>query len=259
MSKITSIGWTDHTFNPWWGCVKVSAGCDHCYAATYAHRYGFGWGPQAKRRILSSAHWKQPLAWDQQAAADGVRRKVFCASMADVFEDNPQVVAERQKLWDLIAATPNLDWQLLTKRPENVNKMVPAKWLTDGFPKNVWIGTSVEHQAAADKRIPELLKVNASVRFLSCEPLIGPVDLSNFDLASIDWAIIGGESGPGARAMDPAWARSIKDQCVAKNMKVFVKQMGGVRNKRAELDDLPSDLRLREFPVSKAGMVSVSS
>jgi len=248
MSTLTTISWTDHTFNPWWGCTKVSEGCQHCYAATLAHRYGTAWGPKAARRKLSEHHWQEPLKWDRQARVSGVRGKVFCASMADVFEDNVQVVSERLKLWDLIAKTPHLDWQLLTKRPQNITSMVPNAWLTDGFPVNVWVGTSVESQAVAKARISELLKVPALVRFLSCEPLIGPVDLADLRKGDIHWVIVGGESGPGARPMDLEWARDLKRQCLTKGIALFVKQLGGARNKRKELEDLPEDLRIRKFP-----------
>ena len=248
MGKITSIGWTDHTFNPWWGCTRVSEGCVHCYAAILANRYGHGWGSAAVRRILSENHWKEPVKWDKAAAARGVRERVFCASMADVFEENKQVVGERLKLWDLIAKTPNLDWQLLTKRPENVTRMVPEAWLDGSWPTNVWIGTSVEDQAAADKRIPELLGIPAAVRFLSCEPLIGRVDLSGVQVGDLQWLIVGGESGSGARIMNLEWARSLRDQSQQRGIALFVKQMGGVRDKRQELEDLPEDLRIREFP-----------
>jgi protein gp37 len=168
--------------------------------------------------------------------------------MADVFEDSQQVVSERVKLWDLIFKTPNLDWQLLTKRPQNITKMVPATWLSGNWPSNVWAGTSVEDQAAADKRIPVLVQVPAAVRFLSCEPLLGPVNLKGVKEGDLQWVIVGGESGHGARPMDLAWVRSLKDQCQSKGIALWVKQLGGVRNKRHELADLPEDLQIREFP-----------
>jgi protein gp37 len=168
--------------------------------------------------------------------------------MADVVEDSQQVFSERVKLWSLIFKTPNLDWQLLTKRPQNITKMVPSAWLTGNWPSNVWIGASVEDQAAADKRIPELLKFPAAVRFLSCEPLLGPVALKGIKEGDLQWVIVGGESGAGARPMDLTWARSLKDQCQEKGIALWIKQLGGVRNKRHELTDLPEDLRIREFP-----------
>jgi protein gp37 len=248
MAKETSISWTNHTFNPWWGCTKVSKGCDHCYAATYANRYGFKWGPAAQRRLLGENHWNEPLKWDKQAGKEGVRHRVFCASMADVFEDNQQVLSQRMKLWALVEATPNLDWQLLTKRPQKVKSMVPKAWLEGSWPSNVWVGTSVENQDTADRRIPELLRIPAPIKFLSCEPLLGQVSLDGVGEGDIQWLIVGGESGPGARPMDVEWARDLRDQCQERNISMFVKQMGGGRDKRQDMVDLPEDLRIREFP-----------
>jgi protein gp37 len=175
MGEQTAIAWTDHTFNPWWGCERVSPGCQHCYAEAFAKRTGnLVWGKSADRRFFGDKHWAEPLKWDRQAAADGRPHLVFCASMADVFEDRPELVEHRARLWDLIDATPHLIWQLLTKRPENVLAMDGwgASW-----PANVWIGTTVEDQQRADERIPQLLQIPAPVRFLSCEPLLGAVDL----------------------------------------------------------------------------------
>lgn len=192
---------------------------------------------------MSDAYWKQPYKWNADAAKRGERQRVFCASMADVFEDHPQVVDARRRLFNLILDTPNLDWLLLTKRPENIMDMVPADW-RNGFPENVWIGTSVENQEQANKRIPALLDVPASVRFLSCEPLLGAVDLTpwlvfegQYDKAEwslanygasqpISWVIAGGESGHGARPMHPQWARSLRDQCVDAGVAFFFKQWG---------------------------------
>jgi protein gp37 len=229
------------TFNPVIGCHRVSPGCAKCYAADLAKnrmRLDVWDGKEARpRKVLSASYWKQPLAWDRQAAAMGVRRKVFCASMADVFEDHPTVAQEREKLWTLIDATPHLDWLLLTKRPENVMEFVPLAWLHT-FPKNVWVGTSVENQHWADIRIPELLRIPARVRFLSAEPLLGPVDISYWlrdDLltlfGTISWCIAGGESGPKHRPMHPEWARSLRDQCAEANVPFFFKQNGGATAK----------------------------
>jgi protein gp37 len=186
MGESTAISWTDHTFNPWWGCTRVSPGCQHCYAEAFAKRTGNDvWGT-SPRRFFGDKHWAEPLKWDRQAEADGRPHLVFCASMADVFEDRSELVEHRARLWDLIDRTPYLIWQLLTKRPENVLKLTPEGWHGAGFadrperlwPPNVWIGTTVEDQQRADDRIPELLKVPAAVRFLSCEPLLGPVDVA---------------------------------------------------------------------------------
>ena len=205
MGETTNISWTDHTFNPWWGCTKVSAGCDHCYAETLSKRMGGDvWGHGKLRRRTSAKNWQEPVKWNREAEKRGVRKRVFCASMADVF-DNEVPIEWLRDLLDLIRITPNLDWQLLTKRPSRIKRAlntvmssiqrenVPEPdiywtllfcwiddWLHHNPPKNVWLGTSVENQDAADARIPLLLKVPAAIRFLSVEPLIGPVDLSRW-------------------------------------------------------------------------------
>ena len=239
------------SFNPWWGCVKVSPGCEHCYAETFAKRTGHNiWGPAAttERRIFGDKHWAEPLKWHADALQAGERRRVFCSSMADVFEDHPQLIDERLRLWKLIDQTPQLDWLLLTKRPENIDYMAPCSWVAAGFPGNVWIGTSVENQAMADKRIPILAGIPATVRFLSCEPLLGPVDLSPYmgeeyatgvewsgmcemaqEPPDVQWVIVGGESGPKARPMQADWVRSIRDQCTGAGVAFHFKQWGGVR------------------------------
>lgn len=154
MAKDSSIEWTDHTFNPWWGCIKISPGCDNCYADNMARRYGHDvWGPDARRRFLSNAYWDKPLIWNNEAAAQGVRKRVFCASMADVFEVRDELGRPRQRLLNLIAATPHLDWLLLSKRPHSIKRLLPLGY---AFPENVWLGTTVENQDYADKRIPYL-------------------------------------------------------------------------------------------------------
>ena len=176
MSENSPIEWCHHTFNPWWGCALVSPGCAHCYADTTATRYGHGqlWRRHGERRTFGEKHWAEPLNWNEKAEAGGPRHRVFCASMADVFEDHPQLPPERDRLWELVSETPWLDWLLLTKRPENVAVMAP--WGTI-WPSNVWLGTSVENQRWAEERIPILLDAAAAIRFVSCEPLLGPVDL----------------------------------------------------------------------------------
>lgn len=221
----SKIEWTDHTFNPWWGCIRVSPGCEHCYAETLAHRYGHEvWGPAktTERREMSENYWKQPIKWHAAAEQAGMRARVFCASMADVFEDHPQLDYWRMRLWDLIEATPNLDWLLLTKRPENMRGMLPAEWLARPLP-NVWLGTSCENQEYFDKRITPLLSTPARIHFLSCEPLLGPIDMRGYRPA---WVIAGGESGPGARPPHPDWLRSLRDQCQEKRIAFFMKQWG---------------------------------
>jgi len=259
---ITKIEWTatinadgtvrpGYTFNPWVGCTKVSGACDFCYAEGWAKRTGNADLWQGERRRTSDANWRKPLKWDAEAARLGVRHRVFCASLADVFDN--QVPREwRADLWLLIKSTPHLDWLLLTKRPQNIAKMLPDVWGT-GWP-NVWLGTTAENQAEADRRIPHLLAAPAAVRFISAEPLLGPIDLTtiwlrrdgerptelshrlgdyvrpltgNFrDSPRLGWIIVGGESGRGARPMHPDWARAIRDQCAAAGVPFFFKQWG---------------------------------
>jgi protein gp37 len=230
MGKNSSIEWTDHTFNPWWGCAKVSPGCENCYAEAWSKRVGEKiWGAKTERRFFSEKHWKEPLKWNADAESEKVRRRVFCASMADVFESRIELDEWRSKLWVLIDSTPWLDWLLLTKRPQNVLKRVP--WTND-WPTNVWIGTTVEDQVRANERLPVLLQLPARRRFLSCEPLLGPVDLTAWTslrpkkLYSIDWVIAGGESGANARAMLPGWARQLRDQCQKSGIPFHFKQWG---------------------------------
>lgn len=246
MGEYSKISWCHHTHNLAWGCVKVSDGCTNCYADTLSERYGFAiWGKHADRRRLSETYWKQPLKWEKRAAAAGVRERVFCSSMADVFENHPVINAEREKLWPLIAATPYLDWLLLTKRPGNIKRFAPYG---DAWPENVWLGVSVENQHWADVRIPKLLEIPAKVRFLSVEPMLGPVNLTRYlsDFPSdpgvrlvggglsgsryipgIDWVICGGESGPQHRPLNLAWARDLRDQCSAAGVAYWFKQIGG--------------------------------
>lgn len=230
MGKETTIEWTHHTFNPWWGCVKVSAACDHCYAETWAKRLGDKvWGAKSDRKFFTDAHWKEPLKWDRDAETAGVRRRVFCASMADVFENRPDLVQSRLRLLQLIDATPHLDWLLLTKRIHLVRKQLPIGY---EFPANVWLGATVENQDSADKRIKHLLDFTTpTVRFLSCEPLLGPIDLNKWLKFSnkgtrVDWVIAGGESGPGSRPMEPHWPDGLREQCTAAGVAFHFKQWG---------------------------------
>lgn len=265
MGKDTAISWTRHTFNPWWGCAKVSPGCAHCYAESFAKRTGNAvWGEQAERRFFGDKHWNEPMKWNSDAAKAGERRRVFCASMADWLEDREDLTPHLMRLLVLIQSTPHLDWLLLSKRPENFAKRIQeiadgwqsscemAVWWTRGVaPENVWLGTTVENQEMADKRIPELLKIPAKVRFLSCEPLLGPVDLRtvvdwwNSD-EKIHWVIAGGESGPGFREFNPEWARSLRDQCKSAHVAFHMKQMGGL--KPTMMPPIPEDLMIREWP-----------
>lgn len=286
MSENSKIEWTDHTFNPWEGCTKVSPGCANCYAENRNARWNGGtaihWGKGRPRRRTSVANWKKPLKWNKHAGrvqqsqstyTTPRRPRVFCASLADWLDDEVPIewLAE---LMDLIRETPNLDWLLLTKRPQNFDRLADAmihaeqdtrywlaEWSGGEAPHNVWVGTTVEDQQRVDERIPHLMGIPAVVRFLSCEPLLEEIDLSgvfggpyvglpgdvivpyyNF---GIDWVICGGESGPNARPMNPDWARSLRDQCAVAHVPFFMKQMGG-RSK--PFPEIPEDLNIRQFP-----------
>jgi len=253
MAERTAIQWTDATFNPWWGCERVSPACAHCYADVLARRYGhLLWDGGSPRRFLSENHWRQPLRWNRHAEQQDHRIKVFCASMADVFEARIELDSWRALLWDLIEQTPMLEWQLLTKRPENVAAMVP--W-TDEWPANVWIGTSVENSRHTF-RVDILRELPAAVRFMSAEPLLGSLFLNGrpnrrpLNLDGVDWVIAGGESGPRHRPVDLAWLRELRDACVTADIPFFYKQRGGRTSKSGgrELDGRTWD----EFPTPPA-------
>lgn len=313
MGISTGIAWTDHTFNPWMGCQRVSPGCEHCYAETFVTgRMRLPvWGPpKTTERKRTKTPWKDVLAWDRAAARDGVRRKVFCSSLADIFEDHPQVGPWRDEALALLAGCVNLV-QLLTKRPQNIRGMVPPAWLAPGgWPEHVWIGTTVEDQKRAQERIDHLLRVPAAVRFLSCEPLLEAVDLDpprcqhcgryDVELADdgatplcphcsepgecgtemcfgswldgcaspthpgINWLIVGGESGVGARPFHVEWARAVVAQCHDACVPVFVKQMGDNAmmggaplrlraHHGADPAEWPEDLRVQQFPETEVG------
>ena len=285
MVENTKIEWTDHTFNPWTGCTRVSPGCDHCYAEAMSKRNPgtFGsWEPGAKRKRTSVAYWNQPHRWNRAAQARGKRMRVFCASMADIMDKAAPIEWFVDAL-DMMRVTPHLIWLLLTKRPQLIRRRLEealahlskgtdrgdliewiAAWLHGRPPENIWLGTTVENQAEADRRIPHLLAVPAAKRFLSCEPLLGPVDLTNITGAEksaqfgspvhgwsclwkgncigrpwIDWVIAGGESGPGFRPIEADWMRTLRDQCLHTDVAFFAKQMAGARK---PLPPLPSDL-----------------
>lgn len=235
----TTIAWTwrqlpdgtllpGYTFNPWIGCLKIAKECQYCYAETFAHRWGMNvWGPAmtTPRKVTSAANWRKPLQWNREAEAEGHRRSVFCASLADVFEDHPQLAEPRARLWTLMEQTPWLNWLLLTKRPENMIEMTPASWKA-GWPDHIWAGTSAGTQATANANIPSLLAVPAAVRFVSCEPQLEAVDIMPW-LSNLQWIICGGESGAQARPFDLVWARSLRDQCQRAGVPFFFKQVGG--------------------------------
>lgn len=275
MGTLTKIEWCDKTFNPWIGCTKVSPGCAHCYAEARDLRFegGIHWGKGATRRRTSAANRRDPLKWNADARkaretydAEPTyfhlgeppprRPRVFCASLADWLDDEVPIewLAD---LLRLIRRTPNLDWLLLTKRPQNWKTRLDAvvcsepmrdpddcfpdsprtlsdwiiDWYNDEPPQNVWWGTTIEDQQRADERIPQLLAIPARVRFLSCEPLLGPVDLGLIRSPAggrgyFDWVICGGESGANARPMRLEWARGLRDQCRAAGVPFFFKQWG---------------------------------
>ncbi|NMJ43504.1 phage Gp37/Gp68 family protein [Roseomonas sp. JC162] len=230
MAKFSRIEWTDHTFNPWWGCARVSPACDNCYAEAIARRFSAGiWGARAPRRFFGEAHWREPLRWNAEAVRLGARKRVFCASMADVFENRAEVVAHRSKLWELIRATPALDWLLLTKRPQLIARYLPQDW--GGGYSNVWLGTTTENQTEAQRRVPHLLGTPSVVHFISAEPLLSALDVRDWLISApgrgkIGWVIAGGESGARARPSDPAWFRGLRDDCKRAGVPFHFKQWG---------------------------------
>lgn len=263
MSERTSIEWCDATFNAWWGCMKVSPACDNCYAERDAQRFAPGrvlWGAHSERRIFGEAHWNAPRRWAKAMPAKlGRRPRIFCSSMADVF-DNQAPPGERGRLFELIRETPELDWLLLTKRPQNIVRMVRAAGAIAGngtryLPDNAWLGTTAEDQTRAGINVPALLRtrdeLGARVLFVSVEPMLGPVDLTDIPVGGghghhefdpiitanvlkradplaphVQWVICGGESGPKARPMNPDWSRSLRDQCAAAGVPFLFKQWG---------------------------------
>ena len=304
MGEDSAIEWTDHTFNPWRGCTKVSEGCVHCYAEALAKRFpkihGV-WGPAGTRVVANQAKWDEVRRWQTKAKKTGTRVKVFAASMADIFEEygwqmrnaneepgwiyRPYSTARdtrdlvfsqlapspnwmplfmsdvRKRFIREIEGSPNIDWIVPTKRPQNI----PAVW-TAGYQANLALLTSVENQETANKRIPELLKSRrfARVLGLSMEPLLGPVDISPW-IRQLDWIIIGGESGPGARPCDMMWIRDIVAECLDKGVPVFVKQLGAkpvityhnhaqvnpgyiTDKKGGDITEWPGDLQVRQYP-----------
>lgn len=265
MAENSKIEWTDHTVNFWWGCSKVSPACAHCYAEGQAARFHEGlWGPDGDRRIRVEAARLEALRYERRAVKEGRRFRVFTNSMSDFFEDRRDLDGARLEALDVIRQTPHLDWLILTKRPEkivDILRLVQAHatlpqflfdrnealadwlgwWISGKAPANVWLGTTVEDQERADQRIPALLQVPAAVRFLSCEPLLGPVDLrhvapwDDFYTDALDtpdpscrvhWVISGGESGHHARPSHPDWHRGLRDQCAAAGVPFLFKQWG---------------------------------
>lgn len=239
-STNTSIEWTDRTWNPVRGCTRVSAGCQHCYAERVAYRFSGPGQPYEglAHKVGSEPRWTGeiklvgdaidvPLSWQKPS-------RVFVNSMSDLFHEKvPDDFLD--EVFDVMAACKTQTFQLLTKRPERMATFVKSWYKRnrshpDVTVPNLWLGVSVENQQTADERIPLLLRIPTAVRFLSCEPLLGPLDLTEYlapiNSSGINWVICGGESGPGARPMHPAWAKSLLAQCQANHVPFFFKQYG---------------------------------
>ena len=227
MGTNSAIEWTKHTWNPWVGCIKVSPGCKNCYM--YREQNQYGQDPKKIRRTKDQT-FRRPLSWNKSDPG-----LVFTSSWTDFFLEEAD--EWRDDAWEIIRWTPNNTYQILTKRPENILTRLPSDW-SNGYP-NVWLGVSVENQEMADLRIPLLTAIPAKIRFLSCEPLIGAVDLQPFFFTrdsphivsatgEIDWVIVGGESGPAGstRPMNPQWARDVRFMCKVAKVPFFFKQWG---------------------------------
>lgn len=246
MGEKTNIPWTDHSFSIVHGCQKIDPGCANCYSEAFSRRVGRDiWGPDKPRLTMSEKYWKQPLIWNRKAAngvpgvlGPGNPHLVFCTHMGDLFENHPTVTEQREKLWPLIRATPNLHWQLLTKRADRIRQCLPADWGEDGYP-NVWLGVSVS-EAKGLWRIECLNEIIAQLCFVSYEPALGPIEAN---LVGIDWLIYGGESGPRYRPDSAEWAENAWLQCKASGTKFFYKQSAGPRP-GLRIHSLP-----QEFPV----------
>lgn len=258
MGEQSTISWTDHTYNPWIGCqVVTEEECGDCYAKRWAQRHHLPvWGPLFTSPRHLTRTGRDPIRWNAQAQQTGRRLKVFCASLADVFEPHPDVAEARLRLWNTIEQTPWLDWQLLTKRPKFIKSLVPPAWWQE-WPAHVWIGTSAGTQQAADKRLPYLLDVPAAIRFVSCEPLVSALTLAPW-LATgrLQWVICGGYSGTQPRPMDVAWAQALCQECAKHHVAFFFKQLGTVYARAHHLRDwkgedpqeFPPEVRVRQFP-----------
>jgi protein gp37 len=263
MAQNSKIEWCDHTANLWWGCTKVHAGCDHCYAETASHHWGFDvWGNDKPRRVIEGV-WKDLSKFQKLAAASGEMHRVFVGSMMDIFEKPMPLIdktgnalggnthSKRVMLFDAITLGkyPNLMFLFLTKRPSNINKYIPESWKTTP-PSNVMFGTSPCDQETANTVIPQLLKVKGK-KFLSVEPMLGPIIMAQswidraryweLEGGTIDWVICGGESGPEKRPMNLDWARALRDECLQAGVPFFMKQIDKVQK-------IPDDLMIRQFP-----------
>ncbi len=229
MGENSGIEWTKHTFNGWIGCTKVGPGCDHCYAETWDARGMQGgarrWGPGADRTRTSVSNWNKPRSWNRAAIRDGERHRVFCSSLADVFDNHASIQdGWRIDLGRLIEETPYLDWMLLTKRIGNAPRYLDLMF-PNGVPQNVWVGATIVNRDEMLRDGPKLAKIGAKVRFWSVEPMLG--DLGEIPKGIMpELVICGGESGHGARPMHPDWARNLRDQCVSHGTAFHFKQWG---------------------------------
>lgn len=249
MGRGTGISWTDATFNAWWGCTKVSPGCDNCYAETLSNRWGRAhWGKGVPRRTFGDKHWHEPLEWNAEAGATGSIMRVFCGSMMDVMDDEAPE-GQRERLWALINRTPNLMWQLLTKRPQRYTRYLPQ----DGFRhNNVILGTTAEDQEFYDVRMRPLddavvflqQRGNVVQNFISYEPALGPIAMGPLHP---DWLIFGGETGANRRPCELEWAEAIKRECDRLGVAFFMKQMSArTPNDAANL--IPVHMLSHQFP-----------
>ena len=263
MGENSKISWTNHTFNGWWGCTRIegSPACGPadgedgavCYAETWSARCGYGpgakdgkfpiWGAHEQRRFFGDKHWNEPMKWNRSAEISGERARVFCMSMGDWAEGRPDQAPHLERLWKLIESTPMLDWLMLTKRPQLISKLCP---LTNH--RRVWQGTTAENQKWLDLRWEHLKRVESTVYWLSVEPLFERIVLpADFlSLGGRAWCIVGGQSGSGAVHMNPEWARALRDQCFEAGVRFHMKQMSG--NTKRELEAIPNDLMIRQFP-----------
>lgn len=220
---------------------------DNCYAETWAKRTGFQiWGDDSPRRYFGDKHWNEPLKWNRDAEAAGVRRRVFCMSMGDWAEGRPEQAEPLARWWDLCGNTPHLDKLMLTKRPQLIRKLCPITG------PDIWHGVTAETQAWLDLRWKFLREVDAAVHWLSMEPLFERITLPQdfLDRAGRAWVIVGGESGGHARPMDPKWAQHLRDQCKEASVPYHFKQ-GSANNwgKNFKVfESFPVDLQIREVP-----------
>lgn len=221
MGEHTGILWTDHSFNGWWGCTRVSPGCENCYAETFDKRVGGDhWGPGKMRRVFGEKHWNEPLKWNRKAQADGVIRKMFCFSMADIFDEEAPA-GERDRFWELCRATPFLIKQLLTKRVTGYRKYMPHDLVDNPM---VWCGFTAEDQRRFDERWPEMVRLAPRIPWVSYEPALGPLTYRGY-LNVPRWTVCGGESGNGFRPMHLEWAENLRDECRERGVEFFMKQM----------------------------------